>query len=141
MPLSAEEVIPGAVAILNTTLLMSNKTVQSPTDGSSFRPGPFLCVQVSDGVATWLAITTKDKDGLRLELKKEWLLEGSEIWRNESQYINDARKPFRGPVAAFVKAGEAELPHQPHNRPRVSEDGVNAVLREMRKYQPKGQEG
>jgi hypothetical protein len=135
MPLLLEEVIPGTVAILETQPLLSNHDVRRSGDGLPFRSGPFLCAQVHDGHSTWLSITTRrDPGGLRLELRTEWLLEGSELWRSAPQYVNDARKPFIGPNAAFVLAGANELPHRPHLRPRVSQEGIEAAVAEMAKY-------
>jgi hypothetical protein len=83
----------------------------------------------------WLALTTqKDDRGLRLKLEGAWLLEGSEVWKSSTQYVSDARQVYCGPDKSFVVAGANELPHQPHNRPQVSSDGVKAVVAEMRKY-------
>lgn len=135
MPLLLEEIVPGAVAILETQPLFDSPDVRRAADNIPFRSGPFLCVQVRDGQSTWLTITTRrDPRGLRLELRTEWLLEGSDVWRGAPQYINDARKPFIGPNAVFVLAGAHELPHQPHARPRVALEGVAAAVAEMAKY-------
>jgi hypothetical protein len=129
------EIVPGAVAIFETELLLNHPDVKHSSDDIPFRSGPFLCVQVKDGSSAWLNITTKkDRRGLRLELLTEWLLDGSEIWRRGPQYIHDARKPFVGPNQAFVIAGANELPHRPHRRPRVAPEGVAAVVAEMQKY-------
>ena len=135
MPLAVEEIVPGAVAILESGPLLGNPDVTHAADQGAFRPGPFLCVAVKDGVCQWLHLTSRlDQRGLRLEVRSEWRLEGSQIWRSTPQYIGDARKPFSGPLACFVTAGANELPHRPHNRPHVSADGVAAAIAEMAKY-------
>lgn len=135
MPLLINEVIPGTVAILETAPLVSDPRVSHPLVHKSFRSGPFLCVSAKNGQSMWLALTTqKDDRGLRLRLRSEWLLEGSEVWRNSIQYVSDARQVYCGPDQSFVVAGANELPHQPHNRPQVSQEGVNAAIAEMRKY-------
>lgn len=135
MPLLLEEITPGIVAILEPEKLLNNPEVQRREDAISFRSGPFLCVQVKDGKSTWLNLSTKkDQRGLRLELRTEWLLDGSEIWRSVPQYVSDARQTFVGPNEAFIAAGENELPHRPHLRPKVSADAITAVAAEMKKY-------
>ena len=135
MPLLLEEIIPGTVAILETQPLLSSPDVRRSEDDIPFRSGPFLCVQVRDGQSTWLNITTRrDPRGLRLELRIEWLLDGSALWRSAPQYVNDARKPFVGTNTVFVLAGANELPHRPHLRPRVSEEGIAAAVAEMARY-------
>lgn len=135
MPLLLEEIVPGTVAILETQPMFDSADVRRSADNAPFRSGPLLCVQARDGQSTWLTITTRrDPRGLRLELRTDWLLDGSDIWRSAPQYINDARKPFIGPNAVFVLAGAHELPHQPHARPRVATAGVEAAVAEMAKY-------
>lgn len=135
MPLLEAEISAGAVAILDSTSLNENNDVSCGDDKQVFRSGPFLCVQVRDGKSAWVSLTSqRDARGLRLELQLEWRLEGSDIWRNSPQFVNDARKAFVGPNGAFVAAAANELPHRPHRRPRVSEAGVAAVLSEMARY-------
>ena len=135
MPLLLEEIIPGAVAILDATVLLAQPGIQYAEASVRFRTGPFLCVQVKDGKALWVNITKqKDDRGLRLELYEKWRLEGSDIWQKQPQFVHDARKSFIAPLQAFVEAGARELPHQPHHRPCVSEEGVQAVLAELGKY-------
>ncbi|MFA8393210.1 hypothetical protein [Burkholderia ubonensis] len=135
MPLLQEEIVPGAVAILDVTVLLAQPGIESAEANVRFRTGPFLCVQVKDDKALWINITKqRDTRGLRLELKDEWRLEGSDIWQKEPQFVHDARKSFIAPLQAFVRAGAHELPHQPHKRPCVSNEGVSAVLAELGKY-------
>lgn len=135
MPLLLEEIVPGIVAILEIRPLLDNKEIQRSPDDIPFRAGPFLCIQVVEDQSTWLNITTKkDPRGLRLELKPEWLLEGSDVWRSASQYLHDARKTFVGPNTAFVAAGVNEIPHRPHLRPRVSQEALAAAISQIKKY-------
>jgi hypothetical protein len=135
MPLEEHEIKPGAVAILDAASLNGSPDVTCGDDKHVFRSGPFLCVQVREGRSAWVNLTSqRDARGLRLELRQEWRLEGSDVWRNSAQFVHDARKAFVGPNAAFVTAGANELPHRPHNRPHVSEEGVAATLAEMARY-------
>ena len=135
MPLDLEEIIPGCVAILEAEPLIADPAVSYGDEQTGFRSGPFLCVHSESGMCTWLYLTTKlDKRGLRLEIKTEWRLDGSSMWQESPCYVGDARKPFTGPIDSFVTAAANELPHQPHKRPYVSQDGVAAALQEMAKY-------
>jgi len=135
MPLLLNEIVPGVVAILEPGKLLNNPAVKRREDAIPFRSGPFVCVQVRDGQSAWLNISTKkDSRGLRLELRTEWLLDGSEIWRSAPQFVSDARQTFVGPNEAFVAAGANELPHRPHLRPRVSSEAVTAAIAEIKKY-------
>lgn len=135
MPLQSEEIEPGVVAILETAPLLNSSEVKHYESGSTFRSGPFLCIQVKGNQSAWLSLTSRrDPRGLRLELKPEWRLEGSDVWRETPQFISDARKPFIGPLNIFVAAGANELIHQPHNRPRVSAECVEAAIKEMGCY-------
>jgi hypothetical protein len=134
MPLLANEIQPGAVAILDGNTLQNDAAVHSPDHQGTVRSGPFVCVQVKDGQCTWLHLTGQKKGNLRLELKPEWKVDGSPLWQAKDQFINDARKPFFGPIASFANAGSNELPHQPHKRPMVSSAGVAAIIAEVQKY-------
>lgn len=134
MPLLANEIRPGAVAILDGNTLQNDAAVHSPDHQGTVRSGPFVCIQVKDGQCTWLHLTGQRKGNLRLELKPEWKEDGSPLWQAKDQFINDARKPFFGPIASFVDAGSNELPHQPHKRPMVSSAGVAAIIAEVQKY-------
>ena len=135
MPLDLAEIVPGCVAMLEAEPLIADPAVQYGGEEAGFRSSPFLCVHVENGICTWLYLTTKlDKRGLRLEIKSEWRLEGSNVWQQSACYVGDARKPFSGPIESFVVAAANELPHQPHNRPHVSAEGVDAALREIQKY-------
>lgn len=134
MPLTFEEVVPGAVAFFQPDALLSNAEV-THDDQLAFRPGPFVCVASDGQHCTWLILTTtRDHRGKRLQLKASWLLDGSDVWRGRPQYISDARKPYSGPVSAFIAASNKELPYKPHKRPNVSAEGVAAIVDEMKRY-------
>lgn len=134
MPLLISEIQPGAVAILDGNILLNDPAVYSPDHQGPVRSGPFVCIQVKNGQCAWLHLTGQRKGNLRLKLKHEWKEDGSPLWQAKEQFINDARKPFFGPIASFVSAGSNELPHQPHKRPKVSSVGVAAIISEVQKY-------
>ena len=135
MPLDLTEIVPGCVAILEAGALIADPAVLYEGEEAGFRSSPFLCVHVENGICTWLYLTTKlDRRGLRLEIRSEWRLEGSNVWRESPCYVGDARKPFFGPAESFIAAAVNELPHRPHKRPQVSAEGVAAALREIESY-------
>ena len=135
MPLELSEIYPGAVAILDVATLVKDPLVKYVEHGGVFRNGPFVCAQVKDGISLWVQLTgQKDNRGIRLEIKKEWRIDGSDVWKNNPQFVHDARKPFIGPNGAFVLSAAKELPHQPHKRPNVSVEGIEAVIREVKRY-------
>lgn len=134
MSLSKEEVEPGVVATLDTATLCQDPRVQRPGGKKAFRSGLYLCVKIKDGNALWLPLTSrKDERGLRLELERRWRVGGNYGWQRHTSYISDARKPFIGPIDAFVTAAGA-VPYYPHHRAYVSDEGLAAVEAEMRKY-------
>ena len=139
MPLLENEIRPGTVAILDASPLNESNEITYANDKHEFRSGPFLCVQTDKDRSAWVNLTSQqDRRGLRLELKPEWRLDGSDTWRKKPQYVHDARKAFVGPNRVFILAGANELPHRPHNRPLISPEGIEAVLAEMKKYGTKG---
>src|SRR5690606_3729365 len=95
------------------------------------RPGPFVCVQAADGRSVWSPLT-QDFRPERLEIDKKWRREGSTVWREHDQYLNDGRNTFVGPNEAFVRAGAKEMPFKGYRRPYVTAEGVEAILSEIR---------
>lgn len=82
MPLAADEIQVGAVAIFETGPLNENPEVEREDDKTLFRSGSFLCVRVDGDRSVWIDLTSrKDPRGLRLGLRPEWLVDGSSVWR------------------------------------------------------------
>ena len=135
MPLLEDEIRPGIVAILDAAPLNESSEVTYANDKHKFRSGPFLCVQTDGARSAWVNLTTQQNErGIRLELKEEWRLEGSNTWKSKPQFVHDARKAFVGPNSVFVLAGANEIRFSPHKRPCISTEGIEAVLAEMKKY-------
>ncbi|WP_312842269.1 hypothetical protein [Stutzerimonas nitrititolerans] len=135
MPLPTDEIRPGIVAILDASVLVSDKNIVYSEPDVPFRNGPFVCLEVKDDQSLWLQLTkAPDKRGLRLKITSEWKIDGSKLWQEGDTYIHDARRTFTGPLESFSQAGSKELPHQPHLRPKISPEGVDAALSEIRKF-------
>ncbi|MBS5839511.1 MAG: hypothetical protein KID05_10120 [Pseudomonas sp.] len=135
MALGLSEIQRGAVAILDGDQLVSDPEVLTDNLGP-IGARPFVCLQVENGISTWYLLTTQSSP--KRLLLDGWKLPGSPVWMRESQYLNDARKPFTGPVNSFVSAGILEIPHQPHCRPAISEAGLAAIEGENLKYRGRG---
>lgn len=131
MALEISDIKRGAVAILEGDQLVKDPQVTTENLGPIGKR-PFVCVQTEDGMSTWFLLTTQHSP--KRLLLDGWKLPGSDIWMRESQYLNDARKPFTGPAASFVSAGLQELPHHPHSRPGIKEEGIAAIEREALNY-------
>lgn len=131
MPIGAGEVIQGVVAILDGEALVKDPSITT-TEVSQIGMRPFVCVRVEDEKSIWLEITSRwSRPRLCLN---EWKVPGSQKWMEDDQYLQDARKYFAGPKLSFITASAKELPHQPHPRPSISAEGVEAIANEIRKY-------
>ncbi|MFJ2446777.1 hypothetical protein [Pseudomonas sp. NPDC087626] len=131
MTLGLDEIKPGAVAILDSAALFSDPEITT-TEGPQSGMRPFVCVRVEGEDSIWLKITTQwSKPRLCLNA---WKVPGSDTWMHDNQYLQDARKHFSGPNSSFITASANELLHQPHDRPSIGEEGVQAISDEIRKY-------
>lgn len=131
MPIESGEIIPGVVAILDGSVLVSDPEVITAVE-HQVGMRPFVCVRVEGDNSIWLEVTTRwSKPRLCLN---EWKVPGSEKWMNDNQYLQDARYHFSGPKSSFVAASAGERPHQPHVRPSINAAGINAISAEIRKY-------
>lgn len=131
MALRLEDVFVGAVAYFDDELLMAETEIDGG-DTSIDRPGPFVCVQVQGISSVWIPITGEFRPE-RLPIKAEWRLHGSDKWKEDDQYLGDGLNTFLGPNIAFVRAGAKESPFKIYRRPRISKDGVGAILEEIEK--------
>lgn len=133
MPITEEEIVPGAVAYLSLELLRTSGELKQPALQSHVRTGPFVCIAVNDKSCAWLEITSKGEKRLeRITLDPAWKKEGGKRWLAEDQYINDARTPFIGPKRIFVAASKDELVYNQFLRPQVTDVGVQALLKEVK---------
>nr|WP_314569231.1 hypothetical protein [uncultured Pseudomonas sp.] len=131
MAIGVDEIALGIVAILDGEALVNDPGVTT-TEKLQVGMRPFVCVRVDNGHSIWLEITTRwSKPRLCLN---EWKVPGSDRWMMDDQYLQDARKHFSGPNSSFVAASAKELPHRPHVRPSINQDGVKAIENEIRKY-------
>ncbi|WP_207833672.1 hypothetical protein [Pseudomonas sp. 43(2021)] len=131
MSLTKQEVSRGAVAYLDGDALLKDPLIANGDHGH-IGMRPFVCLSTNGDDAVWMLLTTQSSD--KRLLLDQWKVPGSEKWMSEAQYLHDARKSFSGPVDSFVASSKKEIPHYPHQRPRISEEGMLAIEREMAKY-------
>lgn len=131
MPIAISEIVPGAVAYFDVTILNRDPTVTKPASVTT-RSGPFLCFAVNGDVSGWAPISTQwNKD--RVLIERAWRSGGSDKWLAEDQYLNDGSTTYVGPHAAFVTASQTQDKKTPATRPRVEADGIAAVIEEVRR--------
>lgn len=135
MPLVEAEIKPGIIAVIDPAILCKNPQVtQPPTADGEFRKGPFVCLIVGDGNSAWTPITTKTLPKYRrLEILAEWRMEGGHTWRAKAQYLQDGRKIYVGPNAAFIASTVAEWPYK-SGRPWITDDGMKEIWRVIEQF-------
>ncbi|MBX3387615.1 MAG: hypothetical protein KF768_13685 [Phycisphaeraceae bacterium] len=57
-----------------------------------------------------------------------WRTDGLWQWRNDISYVSDGSQVWSGPAASWCRASHEERT-APHNRARLSQEGVEAVWR------------
>jgi len=134
MPLRAFEIRPGCVAYLDSAILNSNDAVQKPASptprrGEGKKLDPFLCLQVSGAISSWTSLTSIHHRA-RLRLEQKWCIDGNDVWRGAATYTN--AETYIGPTSVFVQAGTREIRFTDNPRPKVSRDGMLAVIEYMR---------
>jgi hypothetical protein len=131
MALRTADARVGAIAYFDHELLLAEPDVDKGDDGLN-RPGPFVCVETVGDRSVWSAITGEARQE-RLLIEAIWRRDGSDAWRTMPQYLNDGLATYLGPTAAFVRAGSRETPFTRFRRPSISQDGIQAILAEIRK--------
>ena len=129
MAVTLRDIRTGSLAYFDHELLLAQPDIEHANLGLD-RPGPFVCVQVKDGKSVWSPLT-QDFRPERLAIDPKWRREGSTVWREQDQYLNDGRNTFAGPNEAFVRAGAKELPFRGYRRPYITAEGVQAILEEI----------
>jgi hypothetical protein len=133
MPITEEEIVPGAVAYLSLESLRTSGELKQPALQSNVRTGPFVCIAVKDNSCAWLEITSRvENRPERIALQTAWKREGGNRWLTDDQYINDARTPFIGPKRIFAAASKDEHVYNHFLRPQVTDVGVQALLKEVK---------
>jgi hypothetical protein len=130
MPITTAEIRPGIVAYLSATALNADITVQQPVNPTT-RNGPFLCFAVNGDQTGWAPITGQHRVD-RLEILAHWRTGGTPAWLQTDQYLNDGDTTYVGSKASFVAASQATDTLTMANRPKVTRQGVAAVLAEVR---------
>lgn len=129
MALTIRDIRVGSLAYFDHAVLLSEKGIKHANLGLD-RPGPFVCVEHKDGRSTWTPLTG-DHRPERLPIDPKWRREGSKLWKEADQFLNDGRNTFVGPDEAFIRAGAKENPFEKYKRPYITAEGVNAIIKEI----------
>ena len=131
--LRLDEIEPGVVAYFDTSILLSDPRVRHSA-ARVFRNGPFVCIEVGPGSTSWLEITSKPgRFNQRMPSLSHWKLHGSDTWRAIPAFLNYVREPFAGRDVAFCDATRFEHTFTQFLRPRISDEGVAAIVCEMQR--------
>jgi len=132
--LTIDQIHPGAVAYFDTQILLADTRLQRLED-RTFRSGPFVCIEIGAGYTTWLSITSQPgRYNQRLELRPEWRIAGSQVWRHGACYINNVCNPVRGRDVVFCDASRGEIDFTTIGRPQVTAAGLDAIFNEIYHY-------
>jgi len=130
MALTIPELAIGVVAYFDVSALNVDRRVQPPPSPTP-RNGPFVCVQVVHGRSTWAPLTWTHQSH-RVLIEQQWRLGGTKAWREGTPYMNDGSTTYVGENEAFIEATATADTYLPHTRQRVSEQGVEALLANIR---------
>lgn len=134
MALHIDQIRPGAVAYLDTSILLADPRLRRVGTGA-FRSGPFVCTEVGAGYTTWLSITSQPgPHSARLPIAQAWRGGGSKTWRYGPCYLSDARESFSGRDVLFCDAARDEIDFRTTGRPHVTAEGLAAIHDEIAKW-------
>lgn len=132
--LTIDQIRPGAVAYLDTSILLADPRLRRVGHGQ-FRSGPFVCIEIGAGYTTWLSITSQpgrwDRNFL---LQPEWRRGGSTTWRNCPSYLNNVTHPHTGRDVVFCDASRGEVDFSRIDRPHITVEGLAAIHDEIAKW-------
>lgn len=92
------------------------------------RSGPFLCLKVEGGCSLWAAITTHPQKAPNpFEIKALWKQGGKpgSCWGLKAQFLHGTF--YYGPNSAFVGASAQRDWYGNGDRPKVDDEGMEAV--------------
>lgn len=132
--LTIDQIRPGAVAYLDTSILLADPRLRRVGRGQ-FRSGPFVCIEIGAGYTTWLSITSQPgRWGQNFQLRPEWRLAGSDTWRSSPCYLNNVREPYVGRDVVFCDAARDEVDFHAIGRPHLAPEGLAAIHDEIAKW-------
>ena len=129
MPLRLQDVKVGSIAYFDHTLLLAEPEIDKGDEGLN-RPGPFVCVEIHGDRSAWCVITGEERPE-RLLIEDRWRRDGSDAWRLAPQHLQDGLATYLGPTEAFVRAAAGENAFVRYKRPRITAEGIKAILAEI----------
>lgn len=129
MPLTQEEVVPGAIAYFNADALNTDTAVQTtgnPVDRRG-NGNQFVCYKIDGSISYWSPLTATYRLE-RLRIRREWIEGGYGPLAVGDVYLQDGRGTYKGPTTSFVAAATAEKSFA-GGRPHLLASGLQEVLR------------
>ncbi len=133
MPLTLEQIKPGAVAYFDADALNSSENVSitgSPVKriGTTGARNQFVCYKVVDGRSHWAPLTgTFRKE--RLPIDPAWVSFGYGALKAGGVYLQDGGCTYVNSNEAFITAAAEEDEFKQGSRPFISEVGIQQVIK------------
>lgn len=127
MPLTAAEILVGAIAYFDAQALNANAAITKSGDqvtrlGSN---NQFVCYKVVGATSFWAPLTGTGSS-VRVPIKPNTVSNAYGALANGKVFLQDGKNTYAGPNADFVTAAANEGPFI-KGRPRVSAAGVSAI--------------
>jgi hypothetical protein len=122
------EIRVGVVAVLDPSLLEEDPSVLRPASAVD-RAGPFVCIEVSGHVSSWLPLTSK-KGGRagRIEVPRSLRRGGEGVWTTGPCFVHPMLSTYVGPHRSFCESSHPHDAHRPATRPSIEMEWVRSEL-------------
>lgn len=129
MTLAATEPQLGAIAYFSIDDLRGDQAIRRTGGSNDTKARPFACYAVgADGQTFWTPLTTDGSQPGRTQLDPKWIRRAVGRLASDPVFVNDGGHTYVGPPASFVQHSAANDNFTAAKRPRLSSDGVAAVL-------------
>lgn len=133
MPLAESEIVKGAIAYFDVSVLHADEEVivtGDPVVRDTLTGNQFVCYDAGGGLAFWAPLTaTWRKERLRIE--SSWVENGYGPLAEGKVFLQDGKNTYSGPVKTFISAAALEEPIV-GARPTVREIGVGKIVAVVR---------
>jgi hypothetical protein len=127
MPLTATDVVPGAVAYFDVNALNADPAVTVTGDPvqRQVTGNQFVCYKVDGATSFWSPLTGTYKLA-RLPIKPAWLTHAYGALAAGQVWLQDGKNTYRGPHSSFIAATHSEHPFAVA-RPYISHTGLTEI--------------
>jgi hypothetical protein len=138
-PVTAEEIEAGLVLELDQQTLDTSGTKvhstlpQTIDSQSKPRPGPFVCVEVTDQWSCWSPLTTRWRRE-RLPIDEAWRTCGSQKWQNTPMYLSDGANLYYCFSSDALLSASREWSCR-NDRRHIGPEGLIAICAEVKEQE------